>query len=404
MKNHIILLSNAFYPNIGGIENSLHHLAKSYHKLGYKVDILVGDVNQVNEQCLPQFEVLDGINVHRFGVFNRNMRYPLVRSIMRFIDMRKKLKRLCDSNTLGIISRYHDTTVMAKIVCDVPVIYLVPGVVKEQDKPRNTFIGGGKRQYIKQWLRLCLHHFMQQFAFRKADSILVFSKNMKMQIEGCFQRLKPQIDITKPGVDCARFYPVDEDIKRSLKQTLNLPESGPILLGVGRLVTAKGFHHLIAALPYCPQATVVILGEGPERASLENLAVKLAVSDRVIFTGAVAEPNLYYQAADVFMMTSLYEPLGQIILEAIASGLPVIAFSKQAMVDTATEELLLDSQCMFIDNTSPIYLSNGINTLLNDALLRGQLSINGRKLAVDSFNWLSLADKLKTVLLTHLDA
>ena len=257
-------MSNAYHPNIGGIENSLHHLAKSYHKLGYKVDILVGNVNQVNTRCLPEFEVLDGINVHRFGVFNRHMRYPLVRSVARLINMRKKLKQLCDDNTLGVISRYHDTTVMAKIACKVPVIYLVPGVVREQDKPSNTFVGGGKRQYIKQWVRLYLHDFMQQFAFRKADSLLVFSKNMKQQIEGCFKRHKPVIDITKPGVDCERFYPVDADIKRALKQTLNLPENGPILLGVGRLVTAKGFHHLIAALPYCPQATVVILGDGPE--------------------------------------------------------------------------------------------------------------------------------------------
>ncbi|MBE0369284.1 glycosyltransferase family 4 protein [Pseudoalteromonas aurantia] len=392
----IILLSNAYYPNIGGIENSLYHLAKSYQKDGYHVDILVGDINLVNDRSLPSFEVLDGINVHRFGVRQPWCQFPVLRSFARYIDMKKKLKSLIHCDTLGIVSRYHDTTVVAKIVCRLPVVYLVPGVVQEQDKPINTSIDRGYFSYIKKLGRLYVHSMVQQLAFRITNHLIVFSENMKKQVEQCFNRKKPLIEITKPGVDCDRFFPIEEHAKVCLKQTLNIPESGPILLGVGRLVTAKGFHHLIAALPYCPQATAVIIGDGPERKSLECLAVQLGVSGRVIFKGAVAEPNLYYQAADVFMMTSLYEPLGQIILEAIASGLPVIAFSKSAAPHTATDELLSPKNGVFVDRLDGLSLSKAINSVLDNPTITERLSKQGRTLAVDSFNWGALAKMLLT--------
>ncbi|BBN80389.1 hypothetical protein PA25_03740 [Pseudoalteromonas sp. A25] len=394
MKDHIILISNAYFPNRGGIENSLYHLAKSYQALGYQIDILVGDVNQATESHLPEYEVLDGIAVHRFGAYSKWRRFKLFRPFLRFKNMAAKLNSLSRPSTLGIISRYHNTTMIAKMVTKLPVLYLVPGVVRVQDKPKNTTEHSSVKTNALQYIRLLKHDLVQQIAFRVADVLLVFSDNMKQQVESCFIFKKPHIGITKPGVDCDRFLPVSQTAKQTLREELELPTSNEILLGVGRLVRAKGFHFLIESLAHTSNTMVVILGDGPEKLALEKLADELGVRQRVIFKGVVQEPNYYYQAADMFVMTSTYEPLGQIVLEAIASGLPVVAFSKQAMPQTATEELLSNQSCVFVNEANAKALANGINQLIKNQELRLTLAATGRQLAQDSFDWTHLANVL----------
>ncbi|MBQ4849228.1 glycosyltransferase family 4 protein [Pseudoalteromonas sp. MMG012] len=401
MKNHIILVSNAYYPNIGGIENSLYHLAKSYQKDGYHVDILVGDINLVNDRSLPSFEALDGINVHRFGVRQWWCRFPILRSFARYIDMRKKLKTLIHCDTLGIVSRYHDTTVIAKIFCKLPVVYLVPGVVQEQDKPINTSIELGYFSYIKKVGRLYVHSMVQQLAFRMANQLVVFSENMKKQVEHSLKWSPPQITITKPGVDCRRFQPLEVIQKHNLKSELGLPLTGTLLLGVGRLVKAKGFNLLIEALLHSDSCYAIIIGDGPEKNALTELAKELHVEARVMFIGATSEPSIYYQAADIFMMTSTYEPLGQIVLEALASGLPIVAFSNKAAPQTATSELITNRECLFVDMICAAELGNAIGRLVSNPVLIDQLSVAGRNLALDMYDWRSLAMTLKVQLQSH---
>jgi glycosyltransferase involved in cell wall biosynthesis len=399
MKDHILLLSNAYFPNRGGIENSLYHLAKSYQVLGYQVDILVGDVNQANSDVLPEFEVLEGISVHRFGAYSRWRRYPVLRSVIRFKSMWNKLNALTTNKTVGIVSRFHDTTVIAKLATKLPVLYLVPGVVRVQDKASNT---ADKNQNLVQYcahsIRLISHDLVQQCAFRMADSLLVFSNNMKLQVEACFLWSAPQIGITKPGVDCARFTPIDDVQKARLRKNLAINTNHKLVLGVGRLVKAKGFHFLIESLTHCDDTTALILGDGPLRAELEQLAHKLGVAERVIFKGVVDNPQQYYQTADAFAMTSTYEPLGQIVLEAIASGLPVVAFSKNAMPQTATEELLDQTSCVFVEDATGEAFAKGINIALGDSHKSAQLKKNSRALAMASFDWTHLATVLKATL------
>ena len=63
----ILITSNAYYPNIGGIENSLRYLAQAYVKQGYRVDVVISDVNNVTDEKLAEFEELDGLNIHRYA-------------------------------------------------------------------------------------------------------------------------------------------------------------------------------------------------------------------------------------------------------------------------------------------------------------------------------------------------
>ena len=124
------------------------------------------------------------------------------------------------------------------------------------------------------------------------------------------------------GVDLALFSPKDRDAARA-KHGLN----GFVLLSVGGLIERKGHHLAIEALVDCPDCTLVIAGGGPLRGDLEQLAARLAVADRVRFLGDTPHSQLpeLYSAADALVLASSREGWANVLLEAMACGLPVLA-------------------------------------------------------------------------------
>jgi glycosyltransferase involved in cell wall biosynthesis len=134
------------------------------------------------------------------------------------------------------------------------------------------------------------------------------------------------------GVDGSRFHPLD---RSSARRLLGLPEEGELLVSVGHLSPRKGFHRVIRALPRllatCPEARLAIVGgKGAEEhnsAELHKLARELGMADRVSFVGAQLPDRvaLWMAAADVFVLASDFEGCPNVILEAMASGRPVVA-------------------------------------------------------------------------------
>lgn len=133
------------------------------------------------------------------------------------------------------------------------------------------------------------------------------------------------------GVDITRFYPLDQATQR---QALGLPTGAPVLVTVGGLVERKGFHRVMAALPALrrqfPQLQYLVVGgpspEGDWTQRLQALAVELQVQDCVHFAGPVAPDDLrrYLSAADVFVLSTRNEGWANVLLEAMACGLPVV--------------------------------------------------------------------------------
>lgn len=105
----------------------------------------------------------------------------------------------------------------------------------------------------------------------------------------------------------------------------DLARRPPTILAVGRLVPEKRFEDLIASLAECPPETcLTILGEGPERPALLKAAAEAGLSARVSLPG-YAEPWTAYAQARVFGLSSVSESFGNVVVEALASGLPVVA-------------------------------------------------------------------------------
>ncbi|MFL6658633.1 MAG: glycosyltransferase family 4 protein [Massilia sp.] len=124
------------------------------------------------------------------------------------------------------------------------------------------------------------------------------------------------------GVDLQLFQPVERDTVRA-----RLDIAGFTLLAVGHLVPVKAQQLAVAALAQLPDVRLLIAGNGPQRAMLEQLASSTGVADRVRFLGAVPQATLrdYYGAADALVLPSEREGWANVLLEAMACGTPVIA-------------------------------------------------------------------------------
>jgi glycosyltransferase involved in cell wall biosynthesis len=109
------------------------------------------------------------------------------------------------------------------------------------------------------------------------------------------------------------------------RQDFYVPDSAPLLLALGRLHTNKGFDVLLQALAQIPEAYLLLAGVGPERETLEAIAVRAGVKPRIRFLGWRDDIADLMATADLFVHPARHEPLGNVILEAWAHRRPVVA-------------------------------------------------------------------------------
>jgi phosphatidylinositol alpha-1,6-mannosyltransferase len=207
-----------------------------------------------------------------------------------------------------------------------------------------------------------------------------------------------------PGVDTTVFH--DGVDGSPVRERYGLGDR-PVVVCVSRLVERKGQDMLIRSLPLVrrsvPDATVLVVGDGPQRSSLEALASELGVADHVVFAGAHpwAELPPFFAAGDVFCMPTRtrkagweVEGLGIVYLEASAMGLPVVAGSSGGAPDA-----VLEGQTGYVvDGRSPAAISERLVALLTDRALSARLGARGRQWVEQSWQWDDLAERLQALL------
>jgi glycosyltransferase involved in cell wall biosynthesis len=171
-------------------------------------------------------------------------------------------------------------------------------------------------------------------------------------------------------------------------------EAGNFCVGyIGRLVPEKGIDLLIKALSKIADPwRLDIIGQGQERASLERLVHKLNLADRITFVGQIPSvriPDFYHQL-DAIVIPSRTKPswkeqFGRVIIEAMASGVPVIGSDSGAIPD-----IIGNAGLIFPENDEAA-LTERLQSLMNDSRLRGELAVQGRARAVEHFTHAQVA-------------
>jgi phosphatidylinositol alpha-1,6-mannosyltransferase len=207
-----------------------------------------------------------------------------------------------------------------------------------------------------------------------------------------------------PGVDTKRFSPGcgGEQIRKGLGL-----DGVPVVACVSRLIRRKGQDTLVRAWPRVrqevPDATLLLVGGGPDREYLEELAVSVGVADAVVFTGAVPWTEIppYVDAADVFAMpcrTRRFglepEALGIVTLEASAAGKPVVVGDSGGAGDTVRH----GETGYLVDPYNPAAVGVRIVELLTNASQRKILGAAGRQWVESEWTWARSGATLRELL------
>ncbi len=214
-------------------------------------------------------------------------------------------------------------------------------------------------------------------AYRRADAVVALSEGVREElVEDCALDPGRTVTIHNP-VDVAGIAAATEAVRDSIQ---DIPNSGPLIVGCGRLHRQKGFDLLIEAFADLDdaKARLVILGEGSEREALEALARSRGVADRVLMPGFESHPEKWFAQATLFVLPSRWEGFGHVLVEALAAGVPVVS----AWAPHGPADILNDGETgLMVPTGNAAALGAAIDRLLIDEGLRGRLAEAGRKTA-----------------------
>jgi glycosyltransferase involved in cell wall biosynthesis len=315
-----ILMFNYEFPPVGGGGGWVaYYLGKHFVEAGHEVRLITAQY-----RGLPQDEVIEGFHVHRV---------PALRKRPGVCSVHEMLTYTISSSVYGFKSMRRFNPDIVQVFFGIPS-GVAPYLMKKfSGFPYVVFLGGrdvprpNPDPPFYRWLYRLLTPAIRGI-WRNAAAVVACSDGLR----ALARRTEAAIPILviPDGLDLSRFTPTPRDV---------YPEKVRVLT-IGRLIPRKGFDFLIQALPKVMEQVqhdfeVEIVGDGPERSHLENLAHKFGVKRKIRFVGSVpyAELPKKYQGADLFTLCSLAEGMPLVVLEAMGSGLPIVASRVQGVED-----------------------------------------------------------------------
>lgn len=196
------------------------------------------------------------------------------------------------------------------------------------------------------------------------------------------------------GVDLDRFTIVDDQKKKVLRQQLDLPVDRRIVAWVGRLHReVKGTDRVEYIAEHLPaDVTIVVVGIGTEYEAMVERCKDLIRQDRILFVGSSTHPEDYYQAADAYLFSSYREAFGLVTLEAVACGLPILAFPVHD--GKGATALLKEFEAVEIeDHASEKVISDAFEELFS----RSGNTAHLREKAADKYSWSAISRQVMDV-------
>ncbi|AUX76504.1 glycosyltransferase [Sinorhizobium fredii] len=192
----------------------------------------------------------------------------------------------------------------------------------------------------------------------------------------------------KRDVEIISNFTSTERVQRVSRAVLDTPEDAPVIMSMGRFVERKGFHTLIEAVAKVPGVYLWLLGDGEEGDNLRRLATDLDVVQRVRFAGWQKDTRPFLAAADIFVMASSHEPLGNVILEAWAQGTPVVSSRSEG-----PQWFMRDGgNGLMVDIGDADGFARAIERIANDRSLGTALAERGHETLVGQFSREAITD------------
>lgn len=285
----------------GGAERTWVTLANALADRGYLVDLVVAQSRgPLRSEVSPKVRLIDLSCNHKWLVPIR---------LAKYIRKSKPTTVLAASNQASLVA------VCAKFLLmgQVKVIVSIHGTLSLTPALQ---VGG---------LRARLQLRIWRILFSCADAVVAVSNGVAHDFSQLTRIPHERVKVIYNPVISRRMFELAQE---EPEVSWPFQDGVPVVLGVGRLVKSKDFATLIRAFAKVrvrKPARLVILGEGPERVALEALIQQLHLRAHVVLPGFVSNPYPYMKRASVFVLSSIREGLGNVLIEALALGAPVIA-------------------------------------------------------------------------------
>jgi rhamnosyl/mannosyltransferase len=344
-----VLHIGKYYPPFrGGMESHLECLSNELKRV---VDL---EVIVANTSWRTADEIIDGIKVTRAGKFFDLQSAPICPALVG------KIRRA--SADIVHLHWPNPSAVLA---------YLASG-------HRGRLVITYHSDVVRQRILAAAFTPILRAVLKRAAAIIVSSPNY---IDGSYvlPEFRDRCRVIPFGVSGDYFDQFDPQTVARIRE-----EYGPrLVLGVGRMVYYKGFEHLVRAMADV-DAHLLLIGKGPLREPLSQLAAELGVSARVTFLSEVNDIRPYYQAADVFALSSVMrsEAFGIVQLEAMACGKPVINTQLDSGVTFVSPHGVSG---LTVPPADSVALGGAINELLDRPDWRAELGAGARQRVAHNF-------------------
>jgi len=320
----VAFLSREYPPDTawGGIGTGYHSLARALARRGHQVHVICQAAGQ------PGDLIDDGVFVHRVGTNPK--RYSVLARLNYSLHAWLKLRELIRKQGIDIV----EATYWGAEGLLYSLRTRAPLVVGIQSAARDII---GTRTYsgMAQLTSLKILSRLEDFTIRRASLVSANSRAMYIEATDRLHIDPGKVEIVHHAVDTEKYRFVASDIRGRL----GIPINAPLVLFVGRLEARKGVHILCQAIPEIikglPATRFVLLGRdtntAPEGGSFRSYIAREAevhgFSNNLILTDFLSQDELVklYSACDVFVLPSLQEAFGLVVLEAMACGKPVVA-------------------------------------------------------------------------------
>jgi glycosyltransferase involved in cell wall biosynthesis len=336
----------------GGVERITARLAHNFVKLGVKIDLILNRADSTHLWQMPsETRVID--------LKTPNL-YLSLPGLVRYLKQERPTVLLAADHYLNEIA------LLAKRLAGVPLRL----VVAEHNQLSKTARNATK-------LKGRLAPIFARFLYPWADGIVAVSEGVARDLAEVASLPLASIEtIYNPVINPQMLAKAKEPVEHPWFNSAEVP----VILGVGKLERQKDFPNLIRAFARVRQvqpARLVILGWGPDRSELETLIQTMGLQDDVDLPGYVQNPYSYMARAAVFVLSSAWEGLPTVLIEAMALGIPVVSTD----CESGPSEILADGKYGYL---TPVADSEA----LADAILQ---VLSGRVKSIDS-SWLTQFD------------
>ncbi|HXN85112.1 MAG TPA: glycosyltransferase family 4 protein [Candidatus Binataceae bacterium] len=370
----IALLTRRFDPLGGGTERDLIVTAQCLRDAGHDLTIFAREVR-------GQSQNLNDFKIRRFGgtSFGRTM------GLLSFAYGAPKAARLDGADLIISFARTIDADVL-RSGGSAHISYL-----RAARKWRGEL----------RWraMRASPYHQAQVFIERrgftssKLKAAIAVSNLVRDDLIREFRLPQNKVVTLYNGVDLERFTPARDDSgRREIRSSIGIADAAPIVAFVGNGFARKGLRFLIEAWPRVTRgAHLLVVGADRESRQYQREAARLAMSTRIHFAGQMSNITRIFQGVDALAMPSIFEPFGNVGMEAMASGLPVMVSAQ-----SGASELLPETMQKFVvqDPCDSIEIAEKLNALLDT----GETLRDAARAAAERYTWNAYGENLMKII------